>query len=92
MTATNAYCHVNADGKQAKRERTSSATDNKREGAMETQNKYESGICYYQCRAKDFTPITVSADFAALVCPKCLNNDKDRFSEIDVTRKKLHKL
>jgi len=55
---------------------------------METQNNFECGICYYQSKAKDFTPITVSADFAALECPKCLNNDKDSFSEIDVTVKK----
>jgi hypothetical protein len=83
---------LNADWKQANWRGQSSATDNEKERAMETQNKYESGICYYQCRAKDFTPITVSADFAALVCPKCLNNNKDSFSEIDVTRKKPLKL
>lgn len=55
---------------------------------METQNNYECGICCYQSKAKDFTPITVSANFAALECPKCLNNDKDSFSEMDVTVKK----
>jgi hypothetical protein len=32
---------------------------------------------------KDFTPITVSANFAALECPKCLNNDFESFDEIN---------
>ncbi|GAM11488.1 hypothetical protein OR1_03804 [Geobacter sp. OR-1] len=51
---------------------------------MESNSLYECGICYYQSRAKDFTPITVSADFSALECPKCLNNDKDQFTEITI--------
>ena len=52
------------------------------EEAMETKSVYECGICFYQSKAKDFTPITVSADFSALECPKCLNNDKETFTEI----------
>jgi len=55
---------------------------------METKNTFECGICYYQSLAKDFTPITVSADFSALECPKCLNNDKDTFTEVDIAIKK----
>ena len=55
---------------------------------METKYNFECGICFYQSLAKDFTPITVSADFSALECPKCLNNDKDTFSEVDVAIKK----
>ena len=35
-------------------------------------------------QAKDFTPITTSANFAALECPKCLNNDNDSFSGINI--------
>lgn len=49
---------------------------------METNSTFECGICYYQSLARDFTPITVSANFAALECPNCLNNDKDTFCEI----------
>lgn len=49
---------------------------------MNSDNFFECGICYYQSLAEDFTPITVSANFAALECPKCLNNDKDSFCEI----------
>ncbi len=55
---------------------------------MENIKVYECGICFYQCKARDFTPITVSANFAALECPKCLNNDKDTFSEIKVAVEK----
>ena len=53
---------------------------------MEAKNKFECGICYYQSQAKDFTPITVSANFSALECPKCLNNDKDIFSEVNTDK------
>jgi len=42
----------------------------------------ECGICFYQSKARQFTPITVSADFKALECPKCLNNDPDYFAEV----------
>jgi len=56
---------------------------------METTNTFECGICFYRSLSKDFTPITVSADFAALECPNCLNNDEDTFSEIDVEIKKV---
>ena len=52
---------------------------------MDEKAKYECGICYFQGLAKEFTPITVSANFAALECPKCLNNDPACFEE--VTRK-----
>ena len=55
---------------------------------MEAKCTFECGTCYYQGLAKDFTPITVSANFAALECPKCLNNDADSFAEIDVAIKK----
>jgi hypothetical protein len=54
---------------------------------METNNNFECGICYYQSLAKDFAPITVSANFAALECPKCLNNDADSFYEVEKTQK-----
>ena len=50
---------------------------------MKTNNAFECGICYYQSQAKDFTPITVSANFAALECPNCLNNDKEHFCEVN---------
>jgi len=55
---------------------------------METNSTFECGICYYQSLAKDFTPITVSANFAALECPNCLNNDPNTFAEIDIDIKK----
>jgi len=58
-----------------------------KERTMETNSTFECGICFYQSNAKDFTPITASADFAALECPNCLNNDKDTFAEIEVTVK-----
>ncbi len=48
---------------------------------MDREKMYECGICYFQGIARDFTPITVSANFAALECPKCLNNDADTFVE-----------
>lgn len=54
---------------------------------METNSTFECGICFFQSDAKDFTPITASADFTALECPNCLNNDKDSFAEIEVTVK-----
>jgi hypothetical protein len=54
---------------------------------METNSTFECEICFYQSLAKDFTPITVSANFAALECPNCLNNDEESFAEIDITLK-----
>lgn len=60
---------------------------NKKEITMETNCTFECGICFYQSLAKDFTPISVSANFAALECPKCLNNDANSFAEIDVAYK-----
>ena len=47
-----------------------------------SSKKVECGICFYQSKARQFTPITVSADFSALECPKCLNNDRDSFKEV----------
>ena len=49
---------------------------------MNRQELYECGICYFQGLAKDFTPITVSANFKALECPNCLNNDSESFAEV----------
>ena len=54
---------------------------------METNNTFECGICYYQSLARNFTPVTVSADFTALECPNCLNNDKDTFCEVTIKDK-----
>ncbi len=51
---------------------------------MDTQKMFECGICYFQGLARDFTPITVSANFSALECPKCLNNDEDAFGELSI--------
>ena len=48
---------------------------------MDKNQMYECGICYFQGIARDFTPITVSASFAALECPKRLNNDTESFEE-----------
>jgi len=55
---------------------------------METNSTFECGICFFQSLSKDFTPVTVSADFAALECPNCLNNDADSFAEIDTAFQK----
>lgn len=52
---------------------------------MDTNNVYECEICFYQSTAKDFTPLTASADCAALECPKCLNNDSGSFKELQAT-------
>jgi hypothetical protein len=54
---------------------------------METNNTFECGTCYYKGQAGEFTPITVSADFSALECPNCLNNDKDNFCEVNTEEK-----
>jgi hypothetical protein len=51
---------------------------------MDKNQVYECGICYFQGIARDFTPITVSANFAALECPKCLNNYAECFDEFTV--------
>jgi hypothetical protein len=50
---------------------------------MEPKSTFECGVCFYQDLVKNFTPITVSANFAALECPKCLNNDADTFCEVN---------
>ncbi|MGK2904948.1 MAG: hypothetical protein ACSLFH_01190 [Desulfuromonadales bacterium] len=44
--------------------------------------KFECEVCYHQALTVGFTPITVSANFSALECPKCLNNSADAFIEI----------
>lgn len=54
---------------------------------METKHTFECGICYYQSLAKDFTPVTASADHTSLECPNCFNNDKDSFYEVDMKKK-----
>lgn len=56
---------------------------------MDKQKMYECGICYFQGKARDFTPITVSANFAALECPKCLNNDLDTFEQVPAADQKV---
>jgi len=55
---------------------------------MDENTKFECGICYFQGIAKGFTPITVSANFAALECPRCLNNDAASFEEIKTAQEK----
>ena len=55
-----------------------------KEKTMDNQRMYECGICYFQGIARDFTPITVSASFAALECPKCLNNEATLFAEVTI--------
>jgi len=55
-----------------------------KERTMDRDKMYECGICYFQGNARDFTPITVSASFAALECPKCLNNDTEGFEEFSI--------
>lgn len=49
---------------------------------METNKVIECSICFYLGGPRDFTPITVSADFGALECPRCLNNYQEYFEEI----------
>jgi len=49
---------------------------------MDETARYECGICYFQGLAREFTPITVSANFAALECPECLNNETASFDPI----------
>jgi len=56
---------------------------------MDTKKMYECGICYCQGTTKHFAPITASANFAALECPMCLNNDADSFTEVNVAELKL---
>lgn len=55
---------------------------------MEMNKVYECGICYFQGTTKDFTPVTVSADFRALECPNCLNNYKECFEEVKKAEEK----
>jgi hypothetical protein len=76
----------NASMQRAKKHQ-SPTTGIKKEITMETNNTFECGICYYQSLAKNFAPITVSANFAALECPKCLNNDAESFSEVEAIKK-----
>lgn len=51
---------------------------------MDAEKMNEGGIRYFQGNARDFTPITVSADFAALRCPPCLDNDADALEDFAV--------
>lgn len=44
----------------------------------------ECSVCYYRAQLARFTPITVSADFAALECPNCLSNSHECFRDVDV--------
>lgn len=69
--------------KRAKMRNLSTTLHAEKERAMET-SMFECGICFYQGKTGDFTPVTASADHAALECPNCLNNDKDTFTEIDI--------
>jgi hypothetical protein len=73
---------------RAKENHKSTTTGIKKEITMETNSTFECGICYYQSLAKDFTPISVSANFAALECPNCLNNNEDSFAEVELALKK----
>jgi hypothetical protein len=54
---------------------------------METNNTFECGTCFYQNQAEEFTPISASADFTALECPNCLNNDKENFYEVKTDKR-----
>ncbi len=54
---------------------------------MNSDNFFECGICFYQGLAETFTPVTASANFAALECPNCLNNDEDTFCEVTYEEK-----
>ena len=56
---------------------------------MDKQKMYECGICYFQGLSRDFTPISASANFAAMECPKCLNNYEEAFEEIGVAEQKV---
>jgi len=56
---------------------------------MESNKIIECGICYFQGIARDFTPLTVSADFRALECPNCLNNYEECFEEVKKAEEKV---
>jgi hypothetical protein len=45
---------------------------------METNNTFKSETRYYQSQTRDFTPITVSADFAALEYLKLVDHTPER--------------
>lgn len=62
--------------------------NDKKEKTMNSKSKFECGVCFYQAFSEGFTPITVSANFSALECPNCLNNDADSFTEIRKTENK----
>ena len=55
---------------------------------MDEKAMFECGICYFQGLAKEFTPVGVSCSFAALECPKCLNNGAETFEEVKKTEEK----
>jgi hypothetical protein len=54
---------------------------------METSNMFECETCFYLGQAKDFIPVTASANLDVLECPNCLNNDKDTFREVHIEDK-----
>jgi AcrR family transcriptional regulator len=45
---------------------------------------YQCGICFHQGDESGFAPFTASADYGALECPKCLNNDALLFAKIAI--------
>jgi hypothetical protein len=60
---------------------------NQKEKAMSEKAIVECEVCYFHGTAEEFTPKTVSADFTAPECPRCLNNDRDSFDEIKIAEK-----
>jgi hypothetical protein len=54
---------------------------------MNATEKYECEMCFFQGKVEEFAPKTASANYSALECPNCLNNDSDSFVEIPVEYK-----
>ena len=50
---------------------------------MDKETMNENVIRYFQGSARDFTPIAVSANFAALLSPVPLNRDEETREEFD---------
>jgi DNA-directed RNA polymerase subunit M/transcription elongation factor TFIIS len=75
-------------GEEFQQESTIQAITYEKENTMDENARFECGICYFQGMSREFTPITVSADFAALECPNCLNNDAASFEELQEEFKK----
>ena len=59
---------------------------------MNSTEMYECEMCFYQGKIEEFAPKTVSADFSALECPNCLNNDSDSFEKYQLNIRWPHKL